>query len=162
MLMRKRAWDLMRDDFTKVEESSGLIELVRSLNNAVGEDSDNHVALVYDEKGGFKGVITMWNVMRKLEQHVFSDEVLLAYTDGDWDKAFARACRAVVDKGVDDLLEDHPPIVLPNDPLVLVMESFLKHRRGWVLVMEGGKVLGVIFKSDIFKEVSRDVLNQLG
>ena len=161
MLMRKRAWDLMRDDFTRVEEGSGLIDLIRGLHEAVGKDSDNHVAVVFSEEGRFKGVISMWNVMRKMEQCVFSDEVILAYDDGDWDRAFARACRACVDKGLDGLLEDDVPTVLPNDPLVVVVETFLKHRRGWVLVAEADKVLGVIFKSDIFQEVSRDVLQQL-
>ena len=161
MMMRKRAWDLMRDDFTTIVEDAGLVNLIRSLSDAVDTDSDNHVAVVLDEHGGFKGVISMWSVMRKLEKCVFSDEVLLAYTDGDWDRAFARACRACADKGIDGLLEEDPPIAQPNDPLVVVMENFLNHRRGWVLVMEGGKVLGVILKSDIFKEVSRDVLAQM-
>ena len=76
-------------------------------------------------------------------------------------KAFTRACKACADKGIDDLLEDNVPTLLPNDPLVLVVESFLKPRQDWALVCEGDKVLGVVFKSDIFKEVSRDVLAQL-
>ncbi|BBD08560.1 HPP family protein [Desulfovibrio ferrophilus] len=161
MLMRKRAWDIMRDDYTRVEAGSGLVSLIQVLKDAVSEDADNHIAVVVDETGKYKGVITMWNVMRKLEQCVFSEDMLLKYSDGDWDRAFTRACKACSDKGVDDLLEDNVPSVQPNDPLVVVVESFLKHRRGWALVREGGKVLGVVFKSDIFKEVSRDVLAQL-
>ncbi|MBU1001994.1 MAG: CBS domain-containing protein [Proteobacteria bacterium] len=161
MLMRKRAWDIMRDDYTRVQEGSGLVDLIHKLKDAVADDADNHLAVVFDAAGKFKGVITMWNVMRKLEQSVFSEDMLLKYGDGDWDRAFTRACKACADKGIDDLLEENAPAVLPNDPLVLVVESFLKHRRGWALVREGDQVLGVVFKSDIFKEVSRDVLAQL-
>jgi len=161
MLMRKRAWDIMRDDYTRVQEGSGLVELIATLTEAVAEDADNHIAVVSDAGGRVKGVISMWNVMRKLEQCVFSEDQLLKYSDGDWDRAFTRACRACSDKGIEDLLEDDVPSVLPNDPLILVVETFLKHRREWALVREGDKVLGVVFKSDIFKEVSRDVLAQL-
>lgn len=158
MLMRKRAWDIMRDDFTSVDESSGLLPLISALRDAVSNDSDNHIAVVFDDDGRFKGVITMWDVMKRLEKSVFSDEIVLRYDDADWDKAFARACRACADKGIDGLLQEDVPVVQPTDPLVVVIEAFLDHRRGWALVQDADKVLGVIFKSDIFREVSRDVL----
>lgn len=158
MLMRKRAWDLMRDDFTRVEEGTGLVDLIRCLHDAVVEDRGNRVAVVYDQEGRPKGVVSMWNVMRRLEKCVFSEEVMLAQDDGDWDRAFARACRACADKGLEGLLEADPPTVQPNDPLVLVVETFLKHRCSWVLVREADQILGVIYKTDVFLEVSRDVL----
>lgn len=161
MLMRKRAWDIMRDDFTTVKDGTGLVDIIRALRQGVESDSDNHIAVVTDGDGEFKGVITMWNVMRKLEECVFSDDALLDLKDQDWDKAFAMACRSCSAKGIGDLLESKVPVVLPTDPLVTVVEEFLNHRRGWSLVRDGDKVLGVIFKSDIFKEVSRDVLAQM-
>lgn len=161
MLMRKRAWDIMRDDYTRVREDAGLVELMRSLKDAVAGDADNHIAVVSDQAGRFKGVVTMWKVMRKLEQCVFSEDQLLKFSDGDWDRAFIRACKACADKGIEDLMDHDVPSVQPNDPLVMVVETFLKHQRGWALVREGDKVLGAVFKSDIFKEVSRDVLAQL-
>ncbi|WP_461208276.1 CBS domain-containing protein [Desulfocurvus sp. DL9XJH121] len=159
--MRKRAWDLMRDDFIKVGEDVGLVELIRTLHEAVAEDADNHVAVVYDKDGKALGVISMWSVMKKLEACVFSEEVLMAHEEGDWDRAFARACRACADKGLEGLLEGDAIYVLPNDPLVIVVETLLKHRRNWVLVKEAEQVLGVIFKSDIFREVSSDVLRHV-
>lgn len=161
MLMRKRAWDIMRDDYTTVGEDTGLMEIIRALRLGVEGDSDNHIAVVEDADGNYKGVITMWNVMRKLEECVFGDDSLLDLKDQDWDKAFALACRACSAKGIGDLLETKVPMVQPNDPLITVVEEFLQHQRGWSLVLDGERVIGVIFKSDIFKEVSRDVLAQM-
>ncbi len=161
MLMRKRAWDIMRDDFTTVGEGTGLMEIIRALRQGVELDADNHIAVVLDGDGEFKGVITMWNVMRKLEDCVFRDDSLLDLKDQDWDKAFAVACRSCAARGIGDLLETKVPVVLPNDPLITVVEEFLRHQGGWSLVKDGDRVLGVIFKSDIFREVSRDVLAQM-
>lgn len=161
MLMRKRAWDIMRDDFTTVGEGTGLMEIIRALRQGIELDSDNHIAVVLDAQGEYRGVLTMWKVMEKLEQCVFGDETLMNLKDQDWDKAFAVACRSCAARGIGDLLEAKVPVVLPNDPLITVVEEFLRHQRGWSLVKDGDIVLGVVFKSDIFREVSRDVLAQM-
>ncbi|MCK9240155.1 CBS domain-containing protein [Desulfocurvus sp.] len=161
MLMRKRAWDIMRDDLTIVGEDIGFMELIRALYRGLEADTDNHIAVIQDADGVFKGVVTMWNVMRKLEECVFGDDALMELKDQDWDRAFALACRACSAKGIAGLLETKVPRVQPNDPLITVVADFLRHRRGWSLVCDGDKVLGVIFKADIFKEVGRDVLAQM-
>lgn len=161
MLMRKRAWDVMRDDLTKVGRDAGLVELMAALDAGVRGDSDNHIAVVEGADGEFAGVITMWGVMRKLEQCVFRDDSLVDLSGRDWDKAFAMACRSCAGSGIGDLLETRVPTVQPSDPLMTVVMEFLNHQRGWALVVEAEKVLGVIFKSDIFKEVGRDVLRQM-
>ncbi len=161
MLMRKRAWDIMRDDFTRVDEKVGLVDMMGRLRDAVKLDADNHVALVFGKDESLVGVVSMWEVMKRLEQCVFSEEALAQFEEQDWDKAFSRASRSCADKGIEGLLETNIPMVRPSDPLVVVIESFLEHRRGWAVVQDGGKVLGVIFKSDIFSEVSRDVLRHI-
>jgi predicted transcriptional regulator len=160
MLMRKRAWDIMRDDVTIVNEDVDFMDLIRALYRGLETDSDNHIAVVQDADGTLQGVISMWNVMRKLEECIFGDETLLELTDQDWDRAFAMACRSCAAKGIGSLVETKVPKVQPNDPLITVVADFLRHRRGWALVCDGDKVLGVIFKADIFKEVGRDVLAQ--
>lgn len=161
MLMRKRAWDIMRDDFTTVGEDAELVDVIRILHEGVRGDSDNHIAVVRNDRGEFKGVVTMWHVMRRLEECVFSDETLVDLSGQDWDKAFALACRSCAGRGIKKVLDKKVPKVLPNDPLITVVTEFLNHQRDWSLVCEADKVLGVIFKSDIFKEVSRDVLSQI-
>lgn len=161
MLMRKRAWDLMRDDFTTVSEDAGLVEIIRVLREGVETDSDNHIAVVVDEAGNFKGVITMWKVLETLEDCVFSDDTLIDLEGQDWDKAFAMACRACSGKGVAGLMDAKPPSVRPTDPLITVAAEFVQHQRGWTLVRDAEKVLGVIFKNDIFREISRDVLQRM-
>lgn len=159
MLMRKRAWDLMREDFTRVDESTSLTEVIRLVREAIQKEADNHICLVFDKAGQFQGVITMWGVLRHLENCVFTDEIMRDVADSNWDQAFGAACRACAEKGVLGLVETDFPEVRPNDPLAIVLEEFLGHRRGWAVVRESGRVLGVVLKADVFREISRDVLS---
>ncbi len=159
MLMRKRAWDLMRENYTRVDESTSLTEVIRLVREAVGKEADNHICLVFGKDGQFKGVITMWGVLRHLESCVFTDEIIRDFADNNWDQAFGAACRACAEKGILDLVENSFPEVRPNDPLVMVLGEFLGHRRGWAVVRESGKVLGVILKADVFREIAGDVLS---
>ncbi|NJB67423.1 putative transcriptional regulator [Desulfobaculum xiamenense] len=161
MLMRKRAWDILRDDFTRVEEGASLFEVMRLMREAVKKDSDNHVALVFAKDGSFLGVITMWDILKSLEGCVFRQDDLARFDEADWDQAFGRACRSCCDLNIDAIVQkkDDMPEVQPNDPMIIVLEAFMDHRRGWAVVREGGKVLGVIFKGDVFREISRDVLD---
>jgi len=159
MLMRKRAWDLMREDFTRVDESTSLTEVIRLIRETTGKQADNHICLVFDKTGQFKGVITMWGVLRHLESSVFTDEIIRDFADNNWDQAFGAACRACAEKGILELVETSFPEVRPNDPLVMVLGEFLVHRRGWAVVRESGRVLGVILKTDVFREIANDVLS---
>jgi len=46
MLLRKRAWDIMNEEFSTIAESASLSEAVRSLRDSMKEAPDNHIVVV--------------------------------------------------------------------------------------------------------------------
>ena len=42
----------------------------------------------------------------------------------------------------------------PGDPLPVVLELFLRKKRGWAVVEENGQVLGVVLVADLFRAVA--------
>lgn len=46
MLLRKRAWDMMREDFATIDESASLAEGIRTLRDSMKTAPDNSVVVV--------------------------------------------------------------------------------------------------------------------
>ncbi|MDQ7032849.1 MAG: CBS domain-containing protein [Desulfonauticus sp.] len=159
MLLRKRVWDIMREDFPYVKEDVSLTTVIKTLNDyRNNKNEDINCVVVYSLDDKFLGIISMWNIINSLgpcllkETALWDDEV-------NWDKAFTRACRICSQVGLTDIVQTDVPRVKPNDPLAKIMEIFLDYRRGRAIVEEGGKVIGLVLLSDLYKEVARDVEN---
>jgi len=58
-------------------------------------------------------------------------------------------------------MEPDVPTLKPNDPLPVVLELFLRRRRGWAVVEDNGKVLGIITVADLYREISSDLVKAL-
>ncbi|SNR96614.1 CBS domain-containing protein [Humidesulfovibrio mexicanus] len=160
MLFRKRAWDLMRDDFATVDEAASLAEAVRALRASQKKAPENNVVLVMGKSGGkdvLKGVVSVWTVLAALDENVLRDPELKVAREGDFDKAFARASAVCTHTPLDTHMEPDVPTLKPNDPMPVVLELFLRRRRGWAVVQENGKVLGVILVADLYRELSGDI-----
>ena len=56
MLFRKRAWDLMREDFATVDESASLAEAVRALRESQKKAPENNVVLVMGKSGAANAI----------------------------------------------------------------------------------------------------------
>lgn len=56
MLLRKRAWDIMNEDFSTIEDSASLAEAVRTLRDSMKETPDNHVVVVKKKNGSSAGL----------------------------------------------------------------------------------------------------------
>ncbi|UIJ38082.1 hypothetical protein LWC08_00535 [Desulfobaculum bizertense] len=159
MLLRKRAWDLMREDVTRGVRGENLIFLLRRMQAAIERDADNHVAVIEDSHGHYLGVITMWDVVGYFEKQIFQRDELVDFEHADWDKAFATACRLSCHIGVEKLMRQHGvPCLEPTTPMILILENLQRDRRDWALVREGEKILGVVLKTDIFQEIGDEVL----
>lgn len=160
MLFRKRAWDLMRDEFATVHESASLAEAVRVLRESQKKAPENNVVLVMGASGGkevLKGAVSVWTVLAALDENVLRDPELKVAREGDFDKAFARASAVCTHTPLDTHMEPEVPTLKPNDPMPVVLELFLRRRRGWAVVQENGKVLGVILVADLYRELSGDI-----
>jgi CBS domain-containing protein len=162
MLFRKRAWDLMREDFATVDESASLAEAVRALRESQKKTPENNVVLVLGQNGGkpgaLKGAVSVWNILAALDESVLRDPELRVVEESDFDRAFARASAVCTHTPLSGHMEPDVPMLKPNDPLPVVLELFLRRKRGWAVVEENGKVLGVILVADLYRELSGDMV----
>ena len=159
MLFRKRAWDLMREDYAMVDEAASLAEAVRALRSSQERAPENNVVLVLGKNGLLKGAVSIWNVLSAMDECVLRDPDLKVVCETDFDNTFARACAVCTHTAISGHMEPDVPTLKPSDPLPVVLELFLRKRRGWAVVEENGKVLGIILVADLYREMSADMVN---
>lgn len=150
----------MREDFTKIDDSASLAEGIRVLRDSMKETPDNNVVVVLKKNGALRGVISIWTMLKAVEDKVMRDEDLSLTEETDWDRAFKRAGTACSASSLDDHIEEDVAILKPTDPMLVVLEIFRKKKRSWALVQEGGKIIGVVLLSDVYREMTRDLVSQ--
>ena len=157
MLLRKRVWDIMREDFAFVREDSSLADAITALRAIRVKQPDMSFVLVFSKSEKFLGILSMWNLIQGMGPCLLTGSVL----DGnevDWDSAFASACRSCAQVRIVDCLQHDIPTLKPNDPLARVLEVFLDYRRGRAVVEEGGRIIGVVCLADLFKEIGDSLM----
>ena len=158
MLLRKRVWDVMRDDFLAVDGQTPFVEVVGKLRELIKAQPDNDLIVVVDENGRFSGAIGIREVMRLIEDCVLTDEAVRNAEATDWDKAFARACTLCCGTRIAGLMDKKPPRVKPGDPLLWVVNELVKGKARWAVVVEGEKPIGVVLIGDVYREISREMV----
>ncbi|WP_029898274.1 CBS domain-containing protein [Desulfohalovibrio reitneri] len=157
MLQRKRAWDVMREDFFAVEEDADLGSVMDGLRERLKEQPEAHLVIVCGRGGRLRGVVTAWDALRTTRACLQRDEELEAAGEKDWEAAFSRACKECREVPVRKLINRDAPIVKPSDQLQVVLDALVESRRNWVVVEEGGKPIGVILIGDLFREITREM-----
>lgn len=165
MLLRKRAWDIMRNEYTRIDADAGVADVMRTLDASLRKDPEEHVALAFAEHNEFLGTVSVWSVLRFLEKCVFSHENADAESSEEegsyWDRIFERACNECCEAGIEHLINTKPPMVHPSDALLIVAEKFIKHRLSYAVVAERDNVVGIIYRSDLYLEITSGVMNSL-
>jgi CBS domain-containing protein len=159
MLLRERAWDVMRTDVITVRESNSLREVALSLRQAMKNQPDKACAVVLTDEGEFKGVVTAWWLLLYMEQNALDDSRKLKGSQ-DFEGRFRTVCRKCFSRRAGEVVEKDVPVVKPQDTLSEVLESMLTTRRRWAVVIEGGKVLGVIAAEDLFMQLDWEELEK--
>lgn len=157
MLLRKRVWDIMREDFAFVREDASLSDAINALREIRTRQADTSFVLVFTKNDKFLGILSMWNLIQGIGPCLLKGSVL----DGnevDWDGAFNAACRSCAQVRITDCLQRDVPMIKPNDPLARVLEVFLDYRRGRAVVEEGGRIIGVVCLADLFKEIGESLM----
>lgn len=157
MLQRKRAWDIMREEFFSVEEDASLSQVVKQINLSREKYPDNTFVLVFSKKSEFLGVITMWNILQAMGPCLLKG--LDQRGESNWDQIFHVACQTCSQVGIRETIQRDVPAIKPTDPLAKIMEIFLDYRRGRAVVEEGGKIIGVVLLADVYREIAKDVEN---
>jgi len=158
MLLRKRAWDIMREDFLTVATNAGLGEVLVRLRESIAKQADNDFAVVVREAGQLAGVLTMRDMLRVIQDCVLRDEIVRNAEEMDWDRAFARACDLCCNRTVSEIMDKKPLVVRPNEPILLVLNNLVESRFRWAVVEEGNRPIGVVVMGDLYNEISREMV----
>lgn len=156
MLLRTRAWDIVREEYPVLKESSSLADAMRELNRV--SDSGCLCALVFDDNGKLKGAVSMWDTVRFMEDNLLRGNALRGLDENRFEQMYINACKVAGSTSVKDVMDTSMTIVAPDEPLLLVLEDFVKKGRSYAVVKEGPKVLGVMMIADIFKEISGQIV----
>lgn len=159
MLLRERAWDVMRTDLVSVKDSDSLREVASKLRKAMKSQPDRSCAVVLGDDGEFEGVITAWWLLLYMERKALGD-ALKPKAGQDFETKLRTVCRKCLSDRAAEAVERDVPVVKPQDPLFTVLEAMLSTRRRWAVVMEGGKVLGTIAAEDLFLQLDWEGLDQ--
>lgn len=159
MLLRLRAWDIVREDYPRLRETDSLAEAMRKLNACVGSGSGCLCALVMDDEGHLKGALSIWDTMRFMEDNLLHSGSLRGIREEGFDRIFRNACKVAGSTTVGELMDRDMTVVAPDDPLVLVLEAVVKKGRSYAVVKEAGKVIGTIMISDVFREISGEMIS---
>uniref|UniRef100_A0A7C3W7X2 CBS domain-containing protein n=1 Tax=Fundidesulfovibrio putealis TaxID=270496 RepID=A0A7C3W7X2_9BACT len=152
MLLRERAWDVMHTDVVTVLETESLRDVAVKLRKAMKTNPEKACAVVLSANGEFKGAVTAWWLLLYTEQCALEDSVKLG-SGSDFETSFRTVCRKCFSRRAGEVVELDVPLVKPQDPLAAVLEAMLSSRRRWAVVMEGGRVLGVIAAEDVFMQL---------
>jgi CBS domain-containing protein len=147
----------MRTDFVSVRASESLRDAAVTLRKAMKDQPNRACAVALSDEGEFMGVVTAWWALLYMGKSALK-ESLKPKEGREFEDKFKVACRKRFSERVGDALEKDVPVVKPQDPLVVVLLAMLESRRRWAVVMEGGKVLGVIAAEDLFMQMEWDEL----
>ncbi|GAB6036812.1 hypothetical protein JCM15519_13710 [Fundidesulfovibrio butyratiphilus] len=160
MLLRERAWDVMRTDFLTVREDMNLRETAKLLLNAMKEQAGAACAVVTSATGEYRGVVTAWWLLLFLEKSALEDSLLLFSNPESDDDAFRVVCRKSFSRLASEVVERDVPVLRPQDTLSMVLEAMLATKRRWAVVMEGERVLGVISAEDVFLQMESEIVRE--
>ena len=59
MLLRKRVWDIMREEYASVDEDTSLAEAVQAMHDLRARQPDTNFILVFTRDGRFLGILSM-------------------------------------------------------------------------------------------------------
>lgn len=137
-----KARDIMVTDVPTISVRTSAAEAVRTMKRNFGDESFINAApglIVLNERGGLAGILTPLSIITALFDG--------APAGGSDVPFFASLCDRVKDLPISAIME-HQPISVTMDARVTdVAELFLTHRFQRVPVVDGKKVVGIIYRS---------------
>ncbi len=158
MLQRKRAWDVMREDFPKADASVTLAEAGRILYEFMKKTPEMNVCIITGPRGQVVGAVSTWTMFRAVEHGIIKDSGLLRSAEQDWDRNFQRACTVCTHVGLEGVMDTDFAVLKPSDSLFTVLQAFLDKNRSYAVVEEGGKVIGLVLALDLYREFAREMV----
>lgn len=147
-----KARDIMVTDVPAISVRTTVADAVRMMKSNFGDESFMNAApglIVLNDRGGLAGILTPLSIITALMDGA---------EPGKSDPAFfATLCDRVKDLVVSDIME-HQPISVTQDARVSdIANLFLTHRFQRLPVVDGKKVVGIIYRSRLLFAMTRSL-----
>ncbi|WP_324080190.1 HPP family protein [Geomonas sp.] len=142
----------MVTDVPSISVRTTVAEAVRIMKANFGDESFLNAApglIVLNERGGLAGILTPLSIITALMEGVTST--------GTDDAFFASLCSRIKDLPISDIMEHQPISVTQDADVSLVADLFLKHRFQRVPVVDGKKVVGIIYRSRLLFAMTKSL-----
>ena len=137
-----KARDIMVTDVPSISVRTTVAEAVRTMKSNFGDESFMNAApglIVLNERGGLAGILTPLSIITALMDGAAADQSDPAF--------FASLCDKIKDLPISAIMEHQPISVTMDAQMRDVAELFLTHRFQRVPVVDGKKVVGIIYRS---------------
>lgn len=161
MLLRKRAWDIAREEYPVLRETDSLAKAMNILTEWLDKKDGCLCALVLDSNERLKGVVSIWDTIRFMEDALLHGNALRGADENRFEQMFDNACKVSGSTSVAEIMDTDMTVISPDEPLVLILESFVKKGRSYAVVKEGPRVIGVIMITDIYTEISKKITQKM-
>jgi CBS domain-containing protein len=112
--------------------------------------------LVFDEKYGLLGILTLKDIVRGLEGDILGEPGGAALS---WKDLVGPELKQQAQKPVSEVMSPFKVTVAGNDSLVKALSLMLRENVERIPVLEDNKVAGLIRLTDLFKEISGALLS---
>jgi len=148
--MRLFARDIMTKNFDTIHVDEPVEKAIKKILNAKVRPTGHKTVslMVIDDVHALVGTISMYYILYHLRPSYLNYGI-----DGNelsWKGEVDEFVRAVKEKKVAQIMNDNVLSVQPDEPVMSVLDRMIKNRIRRISVVEEGKLVGVIYMSDIF------------
>jgi CBS domain-containing protein len=155
--MTVKARDIMETDFHTVHPGTTIAEAVRTFKQASVHRKQKVFGLVVtDERGQLVGMLSLYDMMllmRPKNIHIWGEMSDINVT-GFIDEACRRA-RSIL---VGDVMTADVITISPDTHILMIVDIMIKKHIRRLPVVEGDKVIGMVYTSNIFYELMEKLL----
>lgn len=150
--MPLKAREIMVTDVPTISVRTTVAEAVRMMKRNFGDESFLNAApglVVLNERGGLAGILTPLSVITAL-----MDGAPAGASDPEY---FASLCDKVKDLPISSIMEHQPISVTLDANIADLAQLFMTHRFQRVPVVDGKKVVGIIYRSRLLFAMTRSL-----
>ncbi|MBM2838532.1 MAG: domain containing protein, partial [Deltaproteobacteria bacterium] len=115
--------------------------------------------MVVDEGGNLVGIITMSHILKAIMPFYMEMAHLSEFA---WDGLFERMCHKIENRLVSDFMERKVITVDPDANIFEISERMLKSRVRRLPVVEKDKVIGIVYRKELFFKIVETMLDKEG
>lgn len=156
-----KAVDIMTREYDAVLPTSTVKEAVGLLK--CGKRGDNNkgvnAVIVIDDNNKLVGMITMSHILKAIIPFYMEMAHLSEFA---WEGLFERMCHKIENRLVSDLMEKNVITIGPEANIFEISELMLKKRIRRLPVVENDKVVGIVYRKELFFKIVDTMLDKGG